>query len=68
MRPSEVADFRMQIYNPDGSQVEMCANGIRAFYKYVRDAGHTDAEEIGVETGPRVELTPYRGRSHAAAE
>jgi len=50
VRPSERADFRMEIFNPDGSQVEMCANGIRAFYKYLRDAGHTSAEEVGVET------------------
>lgn len=50
VRPSSAADFRMDIYNADGSQVEMCANGIRAFYKYVRDAGHTDADVIGVET------------------
>ena len=50
VRPSEAADFCMDIYNADGSQVEMCANGIRAFYKYLRDAGHTDADEIGVET------------------
>ena len=46
----ETADFRMDIYNADGSQVEMCANGIRAFYKYLRDADHTQALEIGVET------------------
>ncbi len=50
VRPSEAADFRMEIFNPDGSQVEMCANGIRAFYKYLRDAGHTSADELGVET------------------
>ena len=50
VRPSESADFCMDIYNADGSQVEMCANGIRAFYKYLRDAGHTKADEIGVET------------------
>jgi len=50
VRPSEAADFCMDIYNADGSQVEMCANGIRAFYKYLRDADHTDADEIGVET------------------
>ena len=50
VRPSANADFRMEIFNPDGSQVEMCANGIRAFFKYVRDHGHSDAEEIGVET------------------
>ena len=40
----------MEIWNADGSQVEMCANGIRAFYKYLRDHGHTRADEIGVET------------------
>jgi len=50
VRPSQSADFRMEIYNADGSQVEMCANGIRAFYKYLRDHRHTDADEIGVET------------------
>ncbi len=50
VRPSDVADFRMDIYNADGSQVEMCANGIRAFYKFLRDEGHTSADEIGVET------------------
>jgi len=50
VRSSQRADFRMEIFNPDGSQVEMCANGIRAFYKYLRDHGHTDQDEIGVET------------------
>ena len=52
VRPSraEAAAFRMEIFNADGSQVEMCANGIRAFYKYLRDRGHTDQDEIGVET------------------
>ena len=48
--PSDAADFRMDIYNADGSQVEMCANGIRAFYLYVRDQDLTSADEIGVET------------------
>ncbi len=37
VRRSKAADFRMEIYNADGSQVEMCANGIRAFYKFLRD-------------------------------
>ena len=50
VRPSTSADFRMEIYNADGSQVEMCANGIRAFFKYLRDRGHTAKDEIGVET------------------
>jgi len=52
VRPASdpAADFRMQIFNADGSQVEMCANGIRCFYKYLRDRGHTSADELGVET------------------
>ena len=41
VRPSRSADFRMQIFNADGSQVEMCANGIRAFFLYVREHGHS---------------------------
>jgi diaminopimelate epimerase len=49
-RPSRSADFRMEIYNADGGQVEMCANGIRAFFKFLRDHGHTRADEIAVET------------------
>jgi diaminopimelate epimerase len=49
-RPSRTADFRMEIYNADGSQVEMCGNGLRAFYKFLRDRGHTDDDEISVET------------------
>jgi diaminopimelate epimerase len=50
VRPSRSADFRMQIFNADGSQVEMCANGIRAFFLYVREHGHSQADEIRVET------------------
>ena len=49
-RPSRTADFRMEIYNADGSQVEMCGNGIRAFYKFLKDRGHTDNDVISVET------------------
>jgi diaminopimelate epimerase len=50
VRPSRDADFAMGIRNPDGSQAEMCANGIRAFAKYVRDRGLTTKDEIRVET------------------
>jgi len=50
LRESRGADFRMEIYNPDGSQVEMCANGIRALTKYLRDRGLASADEISVET------------------
>jgi diaminopimelate epimerase len=47
---SKVADFKMEIYNADGSQVEMCGNGIRCFAKYVYDHGITRKRELEVET------------------
>jgi diaminopimelate epimerase len=50
VQPSNDADFFMGIRNPDGSVAEMCANGIRAFFKYVHDRGLTDRDEIQVET------------------
>ena len=51
---SEIADFRMQIYNADGSEAEMCGNGIRCVAKYVYDHKLTDKTEITVETGAGV--------------
>lgn len=49
--PSDVADFRMRIYNADGSEAEMCGNGIRCVAKYVYDHKLTQKKEITVETG-----------------
>ena len=48
--PSEVADFRMGMYNADGSEGNMCGNGIRCVAKYVYDYGLTDKTNISVET------------------
>lgn len=48
--PSEVADFRMDMYNADGSQAEMCGNGIRCVGKYVYDYGLTNQTRVAVET------------------
>ena len=49
--PSDKADFRMRMYNADGSEGEMCGNGIRCVAKYVYDHKLTDKTEIYVETG-----------------
>jgi diaminopimelate epimerase len=49
--PSEIADFTMHIYNADGSEAEMCGNGVRCVGKYVYDHGLTDKTEVAVETG-----------------
>ena len=51
IKPSEVADFQMDMYNADGSRSEMCGNGIRCVAKYVYDYGLTDKTEIDIETG-----------------
>lgn len=50
IKPSEIADFRMDMYNADGSQSEMCGNGIRCVAKYVYDYGLTAKTSISVET------------------
>ena len=48
--PSEKADFRMEIYNADGSRAEMCGNGIRCLAKYVYEHGMTEKKELQIET------------------
>jgi diaminopimelate epimerase len=47
---STVADFRMRILNADGSEVEMCGNGIRCFAKYIWDRGLSAKDSLDVET------------------
>ncbi len=47
---SKVADFRMQMFNSDGTEAEMCGNGIRCVGKFVYDKGMTQKETITVET------------------
>ncbi len=47
---SEKADFRMRIFNPDGSEAEMCGNGIRCFGKLLFDKGLTNKKKLDIET------------------
>lgn len=59
--PSDVADIRMRIINSDGSEAEMCGNGIRCFAKYVYEQGIVSGAKMTVETlagimGPRIIL------------
>lgn len=48
--PSKVSDFKMEIYNSDGSVAGMCGNGIRCLGKYVYDYGLTGKENLSIET------------------
>mgnify|MGYP000261293893 FL=1 len=50
--PSDKADVRMRIINADGSEAEMCGNGIRCFAKYVYDHKIIDKKEFTVEHWP----------------
>ncbi len=50
VKPSETADLRMLIYNNDGSEVEMCGNGIRCFALYAKKHKLISGEELTVET------------------
>ena len=48
--PGETGDFRMDIWNADGSRAEMCGNGIRCCAKYVYDRGMTEKTELVFDT------------------
>ena len=48
--PSNIADFRMRVFNPDGTEAEMCGNGVRSVGKFVYDKGFTSKTEFTVET------------------
>lgn len=52
--PSQVADARMRMFNADGSESEMCGNGIRCVAKYVHDHGICRNKTIKIETGAGV--------------
>ena len=51
IKPSDTADFEMDMYNADGSRGKMCGNGIRCVGKYVYDHGLTDKTTVRIATG-----------------
>ena len=63
---SDVADFRMRMFNPDGTEGEMCGNALRSISKYVYDHKMTDKEELTIETLggiQHVKLTVENGKA-----
>ena len=68
--PAEDADARMRMFNADGTEAQMCGNGIRCLAKYLYDHGLTRREQLKIDTarGPlTVELTQISaGKAHQA--
>ena len=61
--PSDKADFKMRIFNADGSEAKMCGNGIRCVGKFVYDKGYTDKTHLLVETLSGVKTLDLQIRS-----
>ena len=69
VEPADDADFRMRIFNADGSEAEMCGNGVRAFAKFVFDHGLTTKTDLSVLTGAgmiQIELHVEGGKMTSA--
>ncbi len=60
IKPSNVADFYMEMYNADGSRSAMCGNGIRCVGKYVYDFGLTDKLDVSIETAAGIKYLNLR--------
>lgn len=60
--PSAEADIRMRMWNPDGSQAQMCGNGLRCFARYVLDREHPHDDALAVETDAGLRTVQRRGR------
>src|SRR3954454_21835027 len=63
--PSERADARMRMFNADGSEAEMCGNGVRCVAKYIHDHGIARKSRVAIETGRGVltlDLETERGK------
>ena len=66
--PSKTTDFRMRIFNADGSEAEMCGNGVRCIYKYVYDHGLTEKKRIGLETKAGLIMLEMGQEKHGKVE
>lgn len=65
--PSERADVRMRMFNADGSEAEMCGNGVRCVAKYAFDHGLTSKNPMTIETGRGILTLHLELESHKVA-
>lgn len=56
---SDIADFKMRMFNSDGSEAEMCGNGIRCVGKFVYDKKMTDKTEVRIETLAGIKILKF---------
>jgi len=63
IKKSRKADFKMQIFNPDGSEAETCGNGLRASMKFLQYSKLTKAKEISFETLGGIKVVKSLGRN-----
>lgn len=60
---SKVADFRMRMFNPDGSEAEVCGNGLRCFARHVVSSGLADARRsVTIETSAGIKTAMPQDR------
>ncbi len=65
--PSKKADFRMRMFDADGTEGEMCGNGIRGFAKYVFDRKMAPSKNLAIETGAGLIKTEIIQEDHGRA-
>ncbi|WMJ89507.1 diaminopimelate epimerase [Anaerocolumna sp. MB42-C2] len=68
IKPTDKADFYMDMYNSDGSKSQMCGNGIRCVAKYVYDYGLTDKLNISIETGAGIKYLDLKVKENKVSE
>lgn len=67
IKPSQIADFEMEMYNADGSEGKMCGNGIRCVGKYVFDTGLTNKNALTIATKSGVKYLELMLQNHQVA-
>lgn len=65
--PSSRADFRMRMFNPDGSEAEACGNGLRCLCRYILEKRLTRSAAIRIETAAGIRDARFTGRGRSAA-